>query len=61
MQLSTTNIKPSVDVIRLSLCSSIQEQQQYFRNFPVKKTRGEGEVNVIFCDLELIVKVNTDS
>jgi hypothetical protein len=42
VQLSTTNIKLSVDVIRLSLCSNIQEQQQYFRNFPVKKNKGRG-------------------
>jgi len=65
VQLSTTNIKLSVDVIRLSLCSSIQEHLGIAAVFQElsckKKTRGEGEVNTIFCDLELIVKVNTDS
>jgi len=29
--------KLSVDIIRLSLCSSVQEQQQYLRNFPIKR------------------------
>lgn len=53
--------KLSVDIIRLSLCISIQEQQQYLRNFPVKNTRGEGEVDIILCGLELFMKVNTDS
>jgi hypothetical protein len=63
VQLSTTDIKLSVDVIRLSLYSSIQEHSgtaAVFQELSCKKNKGGGEVDVIFCDFELIVKVNTD-
>jgi hypothetical protein len=45
VQLSTTNIKLSVDVIRLSLCSSIQEHlgiAAVFQELSCKKKKKQG-------------------